>query len=47
MTEISELQGLMERTYGARDRARGITATIAWLAEEMGELVPLLATLAL
>jgi NTP pyrophosphatase (non-canonical NTP hydrolase) len=28
----------MERTYGARDRARGIPATVAWLAEEMGEL---------
>ena len=24
--------------YGERDRARGVTATVAWLAEEMGEL---------
>ena len=28
----------MERTYGARDRARGRDATVAWLAEEVGEL---------
>lgn len=28
----------MRRTYGERDRARGTTATVAWLAEEVGEL---------
>ncbi len=28
----------MERTYGERDRARGRDATVAWLAEELGEL---------
>ena len=28
----------MARTYGARDRARGREATVAWLAEELGEL---------
>ncbi len=28
----------MARTYGRRDRARGRDATIAWLAEELGEL---------
>jgi NTP pyrophosphatase (non-canonical NTP hydrolase) len=28
----------MERTYGRRDRARGREATVAWLAEELGEL---------
>jgi NTP pyrophosphatase (non-canonical NTP hydrolase) len=38
MTELIELQRQMETTYGARDRARGTTATVAWLAEEMGEL---------
>jgi NTP pyrophosphatase (non-canonical NTP hydrolase) len=38
MTELAELQRQMERTYGARDRARGIPATVAWLAEEVGEL---------
>ncbi len=31
-------QDLMARTYGARDRARGIEATVAWLTEELGEL---------
>jgi NTP pyrophosphatase (non-canonical NTP hydrolase) len=38
MTELGELQRQMERTYGTRDRARGIAATVAWLAEEVGEL---------
>lgn len=38
MTELSDVQRTMERTYGKRDRARGIAATVAWLAEEMGEL---------
>ena len=28
----------MARTYGARDRARGQEATVAWLTEELGEL---------
>ena len=28
----------MARTYGARDRGRGKDATVAWLAEELGEL---------
>ncbi len=36
--ELAELQQLMEATYGERDRDRGIPATIAWLAEEVGEL---------
>ena len=36
--QIDEFQALMERTYGARDRARGIEATVAWLTEELGEL---------
>ena len=38
MTELSELQRQMELTYGTRDRARGLPATVAWLAEEVGEL---------
>ena len=38
MTELGELQRRMEQTYGARDRARGVPATVAWLAEEVGEL---------
>jgi NTP pyrophosphatase (non-canonical NTP hydrolase) len=36
--DFGELQSLMEDTYGARDRARGLPATVAWLAEETGEL---------
>ena len=28
----------MARTYGDRDRERGREATVAWLAEELGEL---------
>ena len=38
MTELADLQELMELTYGERDRARGVPATIAWIAEEVGEL---------
>ena len=36
--EIAEFQDLMERLYGEADRERGIPATVAWLAEELGEL---------
>ena len=36
--ELDAFQRLMDDTYGARDRARGVEATVAWLAEEMGEL---------
>lgn len=36
--EIAAFQDLMARTYGERDRARGVAATVAWLAEEVGEL---------
>jgi NTP pyrophosphatase (non-canonical NTP hydrolase) len=35
---ISEFQQLMSDTYGERDRERGLSATVAWLAEEVGEL---------
>ena len=35
---LGELQQVIERTYGARDRARGVPSTVAWLAEEVGEL---------
>jgi NTP pyrophosphatase (non-canonical NTP hydrolase) len=38
MTELSVLQRQMEATYGVRDRARGMPAAVAWLAEEVGEL---------
>jgi NTP pyrophosphatase (non-canonical NTP hydrolase) len=36
--ELSDFQDLMARTYGARDTERGRAATLAWLAEETGEL---------
>lgn len=36
--EIAEFQRLMKRTYGERDRRRGVPATVAWIAEETGEL---------
>jgi NTP pyrophosphatase (non-canonical NTP hydrolase) len=36
--EIAAFQDLMARTYGMRDRARGVPATLAWLTEELGEL---------
>ena len=38
MTDLAQLQQVMEATYGTRDRARGVPATVAWLAEEIGEL---------
>ena len=36
--ELDAFQDLMARTYGERDAARGQPATVAWLAEEVGEL---------
>ena len=36
--EMGEFQALMARTYGERDRARGVPSTVAWLTEELGEL---------
>ena len=36
--ELGELQDLMRRTFGARDRQRGLPASVAWLTEEVGEL---------
>jgi NTP pyrophosphatase (non-canonical NTP hydrolase) len=35
---LSELQAAMAATYGERDAARGVPASVAWLAEEVGEL---------
>ena len=29
---------MIERTFGERDRRRGVPASVAWLAEEVGEL---------
>lgn len=36
--DIAAFQDLIARTYAERDRDRGIPATVAWLAEELGEL---------
>ncbi|MFZ9017878.1 MAG: MazG nucleotide pyrophosphohydrolase domain-containing protein [Ilumatobacteraceae bacterium] len=36
--DLRELQDVIERTYGERDRDRGVAPTVAWLAEEFGEL---------
>ena len=35
---LIELQDVIERTYGERDNDRGVAHTVAWLAEEFGEL---------
>ena len=36
--DLAALQDVIKRTFGDRDRARGVPATVAWLAEEVGEL---------
>lgn len=36
--ELNALQDVIDRTYGERDRERGVPATVAWLCEELGEL---------
>jgi NTP pyrophosphatase (non-canonical NTP hydrolase) len=36
--DLAAFQQLMETTYGHHDRERGVPATVAWLAEEVGEL---------
>lgn len=35
---LADFQDLMAAQYGERDRARGLDATVAWMAEELGEL---------
>ena len=35
---LAEFQDVIARTYGDRDRARGLPSAVAWLAEEVGEL---------
>ena len=35
---LGDFQRLMAALYGERDRARGTAASVAWLAEETGEL---------
>ena len=36
--DLAQLQDVIERTFGDRDRERGVPASVAWLAEEVGEL---------
>jgi NTP pyrophosphatase (non-canonical NTP hydrolase) len=36
--QITAFQQLMEDLYGQADSERGVPATVAWLAEEVGEL---------
>lgn len=36
--EFAAFQNVIARTYADRDRARGVPSTVAWLAEELGEL---------
>jgi NTP pyrophosphatase (non-canonical NTP hydrolase) len=38
LDSLSELQRIIERTFGRRDRARGVATSVAWLCEEVGEL---------
>jgi NTP pyrophosphatase (non-canonical NTP hydrolase) len=38
MVDLTEFQRLIETTFGERDRARGVPSSVAWLAEEVGEL---------
>jgi NTP pyrophosphatase (non-canonical NTP hydrolase) len=36
--DLAAFQDTIARTYAERDRARGVPATVAWIAEEVGEL---------
>ena len=36
--DLAAFQRVIDETYGERDRTRGIPSTVAWLAEELGEL---------
>lgn len=38
LVTIEELQKLIEKMYGDKDRARGTPETFLWLCEEVGEL---------
>jgi NTP pyrophosphatase (non-canonical NTP hydrolase) len=35
---LGEFQAEIEAIYGRRDSDRGVAATVAWIAEEVGEL---------
>jgi len=36
--DLDQFQHVIEATFGERDRARGVPSSVAWLAEEVGEL---------
>ena len=36
--DLDQFQQVIEATFGERDRARGVPSSVAWLAEEVGEL---------
>ena len=36
--DLGDFQTVIGATYGVRDAARGRAATVAWIAEEVGEL---------
>ena len=36
--ELAAFQQVIADTYAERDRARGVPAAVAWIAEEVGEL---------
>jgi NTP pyrophosphatase (non-canonical NTP hydrolase) len=36
--DLDAFQHIIEATFGERDRARGVPSSVAWLAEEVGEL---------
>lgn len=36
--DLGAFQRVIATTYGERDAARGLPATVAWLCEEVGEL---------
>jgi NTP pyrophosphatase (non-canonical NTP hydrolase) len=36
--DLGDFQSVIGATYGTRDAARGRAATVAWIAEEVGEL---------
>jgi len=36
--DLDDFQRIIDETFGERDRARGVPSSVAWLAEEVGEL---------
>ena len=36
--DLDDFQRQIDATFGERDRARGVPSSVAWLAEEVGEL---------